>query len=103
MPVAHADVADDDGVFIQSKAGLVGQNEVFHADRRKDRIIRRCEIVFLRAVVAELFSVFLLLPAGRKIVLLCDLISENDLRSFHSALPFLTSIKFYDKNTKGCN
>ena len=77
MAVAHADVADDEGVIRQAQPGLIGQHQRLHAERGENGVFDRLEIIIAVAVVAVFFDEFFLLPDGLAVVPGGHFIAEN--------------------------
>ena len=87
VAVAHADIADDDGVVGKLKSRLVRQRERLDPEGGENGVVNSLEIIVFPAVVPVLFEEFLLLSAGLPVSPRRDFIPEDDFRAIHRRFP----------------
>ena len=87
VAVAHADVADDEGVVGQLQPRLVRQHEGLDSEVGEHRVFDRLEKVIAMAVVAVFFDEFCLLPDRFGVVSGRDVVAENGFGTLHKLFP----------------
>ena len=87
MSVAHADVADDDGILWQLEARLIREHQGLDADGCQHRVLDGLEVIIAMAVVAVFPDKFCFLPDRFGVVAGRDVVAEDGLGTLHKHFP----------------
>ena len=80
MPEAHADIADDDALFIKADSRFIAQNQVLYTEQFSDCRRSLCtQMINMVSVIAVFSREFFLSPHRLPIAAVRHFVSENGL------------------------